>query len=387
MNRRAALVLATAAVALTACTSGSPASTQTAEISGAPALKIQVIVKNLDNPWDLAQAPDGTLIFDQRAGGLWVHSTAGKTSKVEADFGDLYVGGEVGLMGIVLDPLFADSGRFYTCQASDPDDDIRVIAWTMAKNYASAERMQSLVTGLPLNKGSNRHGGCRLRFDGTGALNIGTGDVATGTNPQDLSSLGGKTLRVDPMTGKASAGNPFLDSSDPKTQLIYTYGHRNVQGLALRPGTDQMFNAEHGPSVDDEVNLLTAGGNYGWNPVGSGSSDYDESVPMTDAGLGTVVTAVWSSGNPTIATSGLTFLSGKQWGAYDGALLVAALKGQGVVLMRLDEKGKVLTSGRLAQFEGTYGRIRTVQQGTDGALYVTTSNGGDDVILKVTPQA
>jgi glucose/arabinose dehydrogenase len=146
-----------------------------------------------------------------------------------------------------------------------------------------------------------------------------------------------------------------------------------------------VFAVEHGPDRDDEVNLLREGGNYGWDPDGGGS--YDESVPMTDPAIDGAVPAVWSSGEPTLATSGATFVTGAEWGAYDGLLLVALLKAQGVLALRLDDAGALREQFRIPELEGIGGRLRSVVQGTDGALYLTTDNGGgDDQLMRVTPR-
>ncbi|MDK3255736.1 PQQ-dependent sugar dehydrogenase [Blastococcus capsensis] len=288
---------------------------------------------------------------------------------MRADFGDLFADGETGLMGLALDPEFAENRRLYSCQG-DQDGDIDVVAWTVASDWSSATRVADpLVGGLPINEGSGRHGGCRLEFAPDGALLVGTGDTATGTVPQDPDSLGGKVLRTDPATGEVA---------------VWTSGHRNVQGLAVRPGRGQVFSVEHGPDRDDEVNLLREGGNYGWDPDGGGS--YDESVPMTDPSIPGAVAAVWSSGDPTLATSGATFVGGEEWGDYDGQLLVALLKDQGVLALRLDDAGAVVGQSRVPELDDAYGRIRTVQQSGDGALYVITDNGGgSDRLLQVTP--
>ncbi len=147
-----------------------------------------------------------------------------------------------------------------------------------------------------------------------------------------------------------------------------------------------MYSAEHGPDVDDEINLLMRGANYGWNPVGADPSDYNESVPMTDPSIDGAQPAVWSSGDPTLATSGSTFLDGPAWAGYDGLLLVGLLAGQGILALQLGPDGELISASRLPGFDGTYGRIRTVQLGNDGSFYVTTSNGGGDVLLRVTPQ-
>ncbi len=370
--RRVLLVLATAAL-LAGC--GDDDDGADAEPpSDAPALEVETVLDGLDHPWDVAQAPDGTLLLDERGGGLTAVMPDGTWQQVDADFSDLYAAGETGLMGLVLDPAFAENRRFYTCQGvtdggADGLPAIEVIGWTVDDGWTAATRVDDpLVGAIPVNRDSGRHGGCRLRFDTQDRLLIGTGDNALGTNPQDLDSLAGKLLRVDPATGEPA---------------VVGYGHRNVQGVAVRPGTDQVFTAEQGSTVDDEVNLATDGGNYGWNPVGDGV--YDESVPMTDTDIPDAIEAVWSSGDATIAVCGITFLDGEQWGAYDGLLLLGVQKDTGVLALRLDDDGALVEQFRLPELED-YGRIRTPQLGTDGALYVTTDNGdGEDRLLRVTP--
>lgn len=354
-----------------------------------PALDVEVVLDGLDNPWDVAQAPDGTLLVDEREGGLTAVLPDGTARELEADFDDLFADGETGLMGLVLDPAFAQNRRLYTCQGVQEDGgaEIQVIAWTVDEGWTTATRVADpLVGDIPVNERSGRHGGCRPRFDATGALLIGTGDNAVGSHPQDLSSLAGKVLRVDPATGGPADGNPFLGTGEAD-ERIWTYGHRNVQGVTVRPGTDEIYTVEQGPDRDDEVNRSRPGANYGWDPDGA-DGGYDESVPMTDPELSGAVPAVWSSGNPTIATSGGDFLSGEQWGGYDGVLLVGVQKDTGVLGLRLDEAGDLVEQFRVPELEDTYGRVRTPLLGADGALYLTTDNGDDgDALLRVTPRA
>ena len=351
-----------------------------------PALDVAVVAEGLDHPWDVAQAPDGTLLLDERAGGLTAVLADGTVRQLEADFADLFATGETGLMGLVLDPGFAQTRRLYTCQGVEEDGgaEIQVIAWTVDAGWTTATRVDDpLIDDIPVNERRGRHGGCRLRFDDSGALLVGTGDNAVATNAQAPGPVAGKVLRVDPATGEAAAGNPFLGRADADPR-VWTYGHRNVQGLAVRPGSGQVYAAEHGPRRDDEVTLLRPGGNGGFAPQGPG---YGEFVPMTDLSLPDVMPATWASGDPTIASSGATFLAGEQWQGYEGLLLLGVLKDRGVLALRVADDGSLIEQFRLPELEGTYGRIRTVQQGGDGALYVTTDNGdGDDRLLRVTPR-
>jgi aldose sugar dehydrogenase len=386
-----------AVLVLSACGPADPvagppaAASATAGRVATPALRVEVVADGLDHPWDVAQAPDGTLLVDERPGGLTAVLPGGRVQRVGADFGDLFVLGETGLMGLVLDPGFAGNRRFYTCQgvrdgAADGGPGIEVVAWTVDAGWTAATRVADpLLGGIPVNQRTGRHSGCRPRFDPTGQLLVGTGDNTVGTNAQDLGTLAGKVLRIDPWTGRPSPGNPFLDREDPITRLIYSYGHRNVQGIAVQPGTGQVYTVEQGTRRDDEVNRSIAGANYGYDPDGAGGS-YDESVPMTDLQIPGAVPAVWSSGSPTIATSGGDFLSGDQWGGYDGILLLGVQKDTGVLGLRLGPGGELVGQFRVPELEDTYGRVRTPLQGRDGALYLTTDNGGgEDQLLKVTP--
>jgi aldose sugar dehydrogenase len=358
-----------------------------------PDLQVTPIAGGLDHPWDLGFLPDGRILVTERGGRLTLLSagTADATAtRVDADFGDLLARGEGGLMGVVVHPDFAQTRRFSTCQTHLDDaaaDDVRLITWELSPDGGSATRLvDPLVGGLPLNP-SGRHSGCRPSLAPDGALLVATGDAAMGANPQDLASLGGKTLRIDITTGGPAPGNPFTDAADPDQRLIWTYGHRNVQGVAVDPTTGRAYATEHGPDTDDEVNQLRPGGNYGWDPAQGGRvGGYDESVPMTDLErFPDAVPAVWSSGSPTEAISASTILSGPQWGALDGALAVTALKGRKLIVMTLGPDGAVAEVGVPASLDGAFGRLRGARLGPDGALYLTTDNGDDDQVLRVDP--
>ena len=226
-----------------------------------PELMVTEIVTGLSHPWGIDFTPDGTMLFTQRAGVLNARLTDGTVKRVAADLGDLLVDGFAGLQALAVDPDFSTNRRFYTLQGH-AGREMQVIGWTIDADYDEATRVvDPLVEGMPIGPGP-WHSGGRLLFGPQGHLWIATGDGRAVTGAQDLTSLGGKVLRVDPRTGAGAPGNPFGASSP-----VYAYGFRNPQGLALRPGTDQMWLVEHGPKHDDEINLLAAGGNYGWDPV------------------------------------------------------------------------------------------------------------------------
>ena len=361
--------------------------------TGTPELQVELVASGLSHVWDIGFLPDGRALVTQRDGRIALLSgiAPGATVQpVRADLADVYARGEGGLMGMAVHPDFAESRRFTTCQTHQQEGtptDVRLVTWELSADGTAASRVADpLVGGLPINS-SGRHSGCRPTIAPDGALLVGTGDTARGAIAQDLTSLGGKVLRVDLDTGGPAPGNPFADADNPAQQLVWTYGHRNVQGVAVRPGSNDVYTAEHGPTTDDEVNRLRAGGNYGWDPSQGGRvGGYDESVPMTDLDrFPDAVPAAWSSGSPVEAVSGAAFLSGGQWGDLDGALAVGALRGEKLLLMGLGPDGAVAQVSVPAPLDGTFGRLRAVRLGPDGALYVSTSNGGDDQVLRVTP--
>ena len=349
-----------------------------------PGLRVRRVVTGLDNPWDVKRLPNGTLLITERDRARLSTYANGERSTVTFPSGSIWVSGETGLMSLAIDRDFADNRRFYTCSGwnkSGGGHDIRVNAWRLSPDAGRARRVETLLAGFPTTTG--RHGGCRLLITRKGALMVGTGDAAVGTNPRDLKSLGGKTLRLNPATGRPWRGNPFRNARNKHKRYVFTYGHRNVQGLAQRrDGT--VWSVEHGSYRDDEVNLLRGGGDYGWHPV----PDYNETVPMTDHSLpGRQISARWSSGDPTVATSGASWVHGKQWGRLNGTLAVAALKASRVIFMKFGREGRLkwtVAPRRLRQL----GRLRSVTATPAGALLITTDNdGGDDAVLRVSPRS
>ena len=346
----------------------------------APKLTVTSVVTGLDHPWDVGFA-DGTMIYTERGGKISAFVNGQK--RLLAAPADVIKASEAGMMGLAIDPAFADNRFIYTCFASTlggANGDVRLARWTVDANFTTLTNRTDIMTGAPVNATGElgRHSGCRPRFDSQGHLWVGTGDAASGTVPQNPHSLGGKVLRLN-RDGSGVAGNPG-GALDPR---IWSYGHRNVQGIAFRPSDGAGFSVEHGPDRDDELNALVTG-NFGWNPVPTSGSGYNEDVPMTDLlEFPNAVRAIWSSGSPTVAPSGMTFITGSQWKRWNGVLAIALLKGSALYAFKLDQAGRLVDSGVAISDRG---RLRSPVQGPDGNLYITTDNGGNtDVILKVVP--
>ena len=366
---------------------GAPGPTAPAKVDKAfPVLRVKTVVGGLDHPWDVKLIGRGRLLVTERDRARLSLVNHGNRQTVDFPSRKVWVSGETGLLGMEVDPDFQDNHRVYLCQGgftSGGGHDVHVTAWRLHVADRTVTKIKTLVGGFPTSSG--RHGGCRLLIARNGALLVGTGDAAIGTNPQDLTSYGGKTLRLDRFTGEPWPKNRFIDAADPTQRYLHTWGHRNVQGLTQRAdGT--LWSVEHGPDRDDEVNLLRNGADYGWNPV----PGYNESVPMTDRSLpGPQVRARWRSGFPTLATSGADWLptaKSSGWGSYRGTLAVAALKASRVLFMKFDKTGQlrwVKVPDTLTEF----GRVRAVTTLPNRDVLVTTDNGGGtDKILRVQPR-
>ncbi|WP_159441851.1 PQQ-dependent sugar dehydrogenase [Williamsia sterculiae] len=337
---------------------------------------METAIAGLSHPWDVALDPAGTMITGERGGRVVARDADGRVHDVRADLGDLAVMGEGGLMSLVLDRDFAGNRTVFTCQTHRDGStlDIRVRRWTAADDWSSMTRAGDVITGLPLNP-SGRHSGCRLLQAPDSTLFVGAGDTAEPTVAQDPKVLGGKILHI------TTTGTPTADDF-PGTP-IQSLGHRNPQGLAFRPDTDQLWSTEHGPTFDDELNRLVPRANYGWDP-NNGTSNYDESTPMTDTTRHPdAVLPVWTTGPTTLAISDMDFL-GPQWGSWSGAVVTAALKGERLVLLRLSDDS-MRTTARADVLVGQYGRLRSITRAPDGSLLITTDNGDDDKVLVVRP--
>jgi glucose/arabinose dehydrogenase len=344
-----------------------------------PTVDRTVFATGYSNPWDLAWLPDSSLLITERSGTILRRTAAGVQSTIARPT-DLVASGEGGMLGLTIDPAFVTNRFVYACFSSRASgaNDNRLVRWRLAPDNSGLTDRTDILIGLPWASGG-RHSGCRPRFGPDGALWVGTGDAAIGSTPQDLRSLGGKVLRIT-RDGAPAPGNPTIANADPR---IYSYGHRNVQGVAFQPGTNATFTAEHGPGRDDEVNRLEPGMNAGWDPI----PGYNESVSMTDQRkYPAAIPAIWSSGAPARGTAGATFLRGSRWGAWNGALVIGQLSGLRLGVLTLEPiTNRVLSTTWLFETLGT--RVRTPVMGPDSALYVSTDAGnGNSQIWRIAPR-
>jgi len=339
-------------------------------------LEVVPFISGLTRPWDIAWLPNGTVLVTERSGPLNVYVDGVDSTPFTISPTDLVANGEGGMLGLEVDPDFANNGYVYVCMASDAGTatDVRLVRYELTPSGDEVMERTDIVTGMPYSTG--RHSGCRPRFGPDDYLWVGTGDAAIGTTPQDNDSLGGKVLRID--------RNGIAATDNPSGLRWFSKGHRNIQGMAFRISDDLGVSAEHGPAIDDEVNLLVAG-NFGWDPVlTNGGPQYNELVPMTDlVAFPDAIEAIWSSGSSTLALSGATFIEGSQWGDWDGVLAVATLRTAHLHIYSVNAQGEVTNDFRVIEDQG---RLRSPRQGPDGLLYITNDGGGSGgQVLQVSP--
>jgi glucose/arabinose dehydrogenase len=329
---------------------------------------VEPVVTNLEIPWSMAFAPDGRLFVTERPGRVRIIDVTLRTSELALSMDDVYSEGEAGLLGLALDPQFAQTRfvyLYYSARAGGGAVN-RVVRYREAGSRL-AERAV-LLDGIPA---AQIHDGGRIRFGPDGLLYITAGDAANTSLAQDLGSLAGKILRIN-RDGTTPRENPF---SSP----VYSYGHRNPQGLDWHPATGQLWAVEHGNVGNDEVNAIDAGANYGWPRI-EGS--------QTMAGMRTPLTFY----NPAVAPSGTSFYRGDRFPRFVNNVFTGTLRG--THLLRLVPDG---SAPRIAAQEvllnGRFGRLRDVIPGPDGLLYLATNNrdgrgspvATDDRILRISP--
>jgi glucose/arabinose dehydrogenase len=331
----------------------------------APAPRVDTVATGLEIPWEIAFMPDGRALVTERPGRVRLLGRGGGLRRAPVARVPVSAFGEGGLLGLALDPRFARNHFVYLYYTTAGG--MRLERWRYSGRRLVRER--SLVSGIHAGR---IHDSGRIAFGPDKRLYVGTGDSGQGPLAQQPDSLNGKFLALSPRQYRGRGGRPAIVSS----------GHRNPQGFDWQPGTGAMIATEHGPTQGadgpsgwDEVNQIVQGGNYGW-PAVYGPDQAPFTAPLR----------VYQE---PLAPSGATFVRNRNT-SWSGNYLFACLRGQ--QLRRLVfQNGQIV--GDEALFQGVYGRLRTVVEGPDGALYVLTSNRdgrgtpqvGDDRILRVTP--
>ena len=396
-----AAALAAACAGSSAPDSDSPPDELTPPSGGTPTLSREVVLANLANPWDMAFTSDGTMFYTEKCRGLSVRRPDGTTTRLFGTTGsalvapDLVCQGQSGMHGIALDPEFASNRTLYVYMSSNLTPNPRtnrVIRLQTDAGFNSVSDRVDIIDDIAFKHVGNAqgsagaHSGGRIRFGPDGFLYVTTGDNHSGPLPQSPTRLGGKVLRVD-RNGAAAAGNNAPTGFDPR---IFTYGHRNVQGITFRPGTGQPFTAEHGPNHSDEVTALVAGGNAGWDPQNRSNLNCDDgycgyagnpsTMPMTDlTRFPDAMRPSWTNNNDSQGMGPATFLVGDAWKSWNGRLAVGIMGGQRLEVLALDSLG-MTTGTETADLPST--RYRSLVQAPDGALWIATDSGE---IWRVTP--
>lgn len=334
----------------------------------------KVLTEGLKSPWGITSLPDGRLILTEKAGTLRIVTQDGKLSAPITGLPAVDDDGQGGLLGIALDPKFKSNRMVYWVY-SEPTDKGNLTAVAKGKLSADETKIEGATVfyrATPYYKGNLHYGG-RILFDGKGDLLVSTGersDLVTRPQAQSLESGLGKVIRIT-TDGKPVKGNPFIGKGSARPEL-YSYGHRNVQGLAIHPVTGDLWENEFGPRGGDEVNRVEAGKNYGWPTITYGI-EYNGKIVgdaiQQKAGLEQPV-YYW---DPSVSPSGMTFYTGSQIPEWKNNLFIGTLSGMHIARLVLDKNNKVVGEERLLADE--FQRFRDVTQGQDGALYAVTDQG------------
>jgi len=335
----------------------------------------ELVVSDLTIPWGFVFLPDNSILITEKAGDL-IHFKNGKKQLISG-LPKIKVQGQGGLLGIALHPDYKNTGWIYFTYASDsgPGEGANTTLMRARLQDTKLINQEVLYKASP-NSRRGQHFGSRLAFDRKGYLYFSVGDRGDrDVNPQDITKDGGKIYRLHD-DGRIPEDNPFVNDNTAK-KAIYSFGHRNPQGMALNPYTGELWTHEHGPQGGDEINIIKKGKNYGWpkisygvNYSGTKFTDYT-ALPGMEQPL-----YQWT---PSIAPSGMAFVTSNQYPKLKGNLLVGSLKFQYLANMIL-KNGKVVKEEKL--LEGL-GRVRSVLQGNDGFIYVGIEQLG---IVKLLPK-
>lgn len=366
-------LLGAASVSLVACGAGerdTSAETQTTSpavsTSGSGTnYKLVEVASGFDMPWGIAFLPEGGFLVSQREGKVSYVAPVADTGANVSGVPEALIEGQGGLLGIALDPAFEDNRFVYLAysKGSKSENATAVMKARLSDDHSSFENAEDIFVA-PTKRATSAHFGGRLLFLPDGTLLVSLGDgfryMDEAQNPQNSH---GTIFRIN-TDGSFPADNPFADGENGLPG-VYSYGHRNVQGLAYDPASDTIYEHEHGPKGGDEINILEPGLNYGWPKITYGVN-YDGTIITRETEAPGMEQPIvkWV---PSIAPSGMVFYTGDRYPEWDGDLLVTALAG--MKIQRVDlEKGRV--KGEEALFEDEARRFRHIALGPDGYLYV-----------------
>lgn len=334
----------------------------------------ELIIDKIPIPWGMAFLPDGSMLITEKSGDL-IHFKDG-TKTILNNSPAVYERGQGGLLDVVLHPDYANNGWIYLSYASEEGEgNGGHTAIMRAKLQGDALVDNELLYKATPNTTGSGHFGCRIAFDNDGYLYFAIGERGEqNVNPQDLARDGGKVHRLN-ADGSIPPDNPFVDTPSAKP-AIYSYGHRNPQGMVKNPTTGAIWLHEHGPQGGDEINIVQKGKNYGW-PLVTYGINYS-GTPISDKTEMEGVENPIHYWVPSIAPSGMTFVTSDKYPAWKGNLLIGSLKFQ--YLERLELEGeKVIYREKLM---ADIGRVRDVRQAPDGFIYVSVEGKG---IYKLVP--
>ena len=329
--------------------------------------RIETVAEGLEFPWSIAFLPDGRLLVTERAGRLRVIEDGQLEETPVSGVPEAHVRSQAGLFEVMLDPGYADNGWLYLSLAhgSAAANSTRVVRARLVGN--ALEDLEVVFTAEPA-RNTSVHYGARMAFLADGSLVVGLGDGFNfREDAQRLDSHTGAIVRIWP-DGRVPADNPFIGRADARPE-IYSYGHRNVQGLVFDAQRGLLWAHEHGPRGGDELNLILPGRNYGW-PVATHGVDYSGAriSPYASRPGMEDPRVDWT---PSIAPSGMTVYRGDQFPDWQGDLFVTALVAREVRRIQLDGERVV---GQESLFGEIGERLRDIKTGPDGALYVLTDS-------------
>lgn len=380
MNRSLTLLLL--ACTLPACNAQPAAESAAAPQAqvDAQGMRVTPIASGLEHPWAVALLPDGGFLVTERGGALRRVSAKGEVSSPLAGVPEVWAHGQGGLLDVVLAPDFARSHRIWFSYAEPgPDGTAGTAAAYATLGKDAIDDVHVVYRQVPKLDGGN-HFGSRIAFDGKGHVFISQGERFDRMRAQDLDMLQGKLVRLN-LDGSLPADNPFADAPGVR-RVIWSYGHRNMQGLAVDPRTGTLWESEHGPRGGDELNLPQAGKNYGW-PLISNGMDYSSNRPYPET-VGTSAPGmespyhVWAK-SPGL--SGMAFYTGHPGSPWNDSLFLGALADGNLIRLTLDGN-RIVSEERLLTDLGA--RIRDVRAGADGSVYVLT-DASDGKLLKLEP--